>query len=140
MGNATQGYGIRHGTFYHRCVQKIPSTLGTQRSPPSDSQQMVQVRGPGLNTNSCTKLPRNLGITRLDKNSKAARPATKKSEALKVWSHAEVWKKQVFCPLFSYFIVRESKKCLRLKVENELRLCWVLLKGFRTTVSPAAVE
>ncbi|KAL8547564.1 hypothetical protein ACS0TY_007042 [Phlomoides rotata] len=28
----------------------------------------------------------------VDKNYKAAGPATKKSEALKVWSHAEVWK------------------------------------------------
>ncbi|KAL8518950.1 hypothetical protein ACS0TY_010055 [Phlomoides rotata] len=33
-----------------------------------------------------------------------------------------------------------SIKYLRLKVENELRLCWVLLKEFRTTISPAAVE
>ncbi|KAL8525609.1 hypothetical protein ACS0TY_015018 [Phlomoides rotata] len=38
---------------------------------------------------------------------------------------------------FSFFF---STKYLRLKVENELRLCWVLLKGFRTTVSPVAVE
>ncbi|KAL8537423.1 hypothetical protein ACS0TY_012527 [Phlomoides rotata] len=45
-----------------------------------------------------------------------------------------------FCPLFSYSIVREPEKCLRLKIENELRLCWVLLKGFRNTVSPAAIE
>ncbi|KAL8540102.1 hypothetical protein ACS0TY_001624 [Phlomoides rotata] len=29
------------------------------------------------------------------KNSKATEPATKKSEALKVWSHAEDWRKQV---------------------------------------------
>ncbi|KAL8478744.1 hypothetical protein ACS0TY_030575 [Phlomoides rotata] len=65
MGNATQGYGVRYDTFYPGCVQEIPSTLGTQRSPPSDSQQVVQVRSPCLNTNSCTKLPRNLGITRL---------------------------------------------------------------------------
>ncbi|KAL8547244.1 hypothetical protein ACS0TY_006820 [Phlomoides rotata] len=47
---------------------------------------------------------------------------------------------EAFCPLFLYSIIRKPKKCLRLKVENELRLCWVLLKGFRTTVSPAAVE
>ncbi|KAL8475899.1 hypothetical protein ACS0TY_028530 [Phlomoides rotata] len=45
-----------------------------------------------------------------------------------------------FCLLFSYSIARKPEKCLRLKVENELRLCWVLLKRFRTTVSPAAVE
>ncbi|KAL8501732.1 hypothetical protein ACS0TY_021011 [Phlomoides rotata] len=45
-----------------------------------------------------------------------------------------------FYHLFLYSIIRKPKKCLRLKVGSELRMCWVLLKGFRTTVSPAAVE
>ncbi|KAL8510754.1 hypothetical protein ACS0TY_017531 [Phlomoides rotata] len=44
-----------------------------------------------------------------------------------------------FGPLFLYPNIYEPKEYLRLKVENELRLCWVLLKEFRTTVSPAAV-
>ncbi|KAL8508168.1 hypothetical protein ACS0TY_018661 [Phlomoides rotata] len=48
--------------------------------------------------------------------------------------------KRAFSPLFLYSSILKPKEYLRLKVENELRLCWVLLKGFRTTVSPAAVE
>ncbi|KAL8504127.1 hypothetical protein ACS0TY_022745 [Phlomoides rotata] len=66
MRESTQGYGIRYGIFHHRCVRKIPSTMGTQKEPTSDRQQVVQVQSPYLNTNSCTKLPRNLEITRID--------------------------------------------------------------------------
>ncbi|KAL8549243.1 hypothetical protein ACS0TY_008189 [Phlomoides rotata] len=47
---------------------------------------------------------------------------------------------RAFGHLFLYSSIHKPKKYLRLKVENELRLCWVLLKEFRTTVSPAAVE
>ncbi|KAL8459275.1 hypothetical protein ACS0TY_036673 [Phlomoides rotata] len=45
-----------------------------------------------------------------------------------------------FGPLFLYSSIREPKEYIRLKVENELRLCWVLLKESMTTVSLAAVE
>ncbi|KAL8516239.1 hypothetical protein ACS0TY_014776 [Phlomoides rotata] len=59
---------------------------------------------------------------------------------VKIRAFVLLFKVYAFCHLFPYSIVRKPKKCLRLKVKNELRLCWVLLKGFRTTVSPAAVE
>ncbi|KAL8484108.1 hypothetical protein ACS0TY_026703 [Phlomoides rotata] len=65
-----------HGKCYSRVWNSIrhtsslmyrvnTSTLGTQRSPPGDRQQVVQVWSTRLDSYHCTMFPRNLGITRL---------------------------------------------------------------------------
>ncbi|KAL8516369.1 hypothetical protein ACS0TY_014863 [Phlomoides rotata] len=72
---------------------------GTHRSPPSDSQQMVQVWSTRLNPYHCTKFLGNLIITRLGRQSSKDKtgPATKKRKARevnKVWHGVEKGKER----------------------------------------------